>query len=64
MYNPRNVRIWWELGDRGGYFHIPRQSRVVEVLLMIGTGDAISTGGYRCISKETHSALNVAWSNS
>ncbi len=63
MYILRNVRIWWELEIRRCYFLIPQQPGVVEVLLMIGTGDAISTGGYRCISKETRSALNVAWSN-
>ena len=31
---------------------------------MIGTGDAISTGGHRCMSREIRLALDVAWSNS
>ena len=64
MYNLRNGRRWWELGGCICYFLIPRQSEVVEALLMTGTGDIISTGGYRCISKESRSPVDVAWSNS
>lgn len=64
MYNLRNVTRWWELGDRRCCFLVPRKPGVVEALLMFGTGDALSIGGYRCISKESRSPLDVAWSNS
>ena len=33
---------------------------MVEDLLMIGEGNAISTGDYRCMSREIRSAMNVA----
>ena len=48
-----------EVGDCRCYFYIPWQSGVVGVLLMLGAGDAISTGGYHCTGREIRSALNV-----
>ena len=59
MYNARNIRMCSEVGDCRCYFYIPWQSGVVGVLLMLGAGDAINTGGYHCTGREIRSALNV-----